>query len=74
MSVKKLFAVNVNNKTYRISLDEGMELVQRMDTNPYHLSLNEIACAEKFENYFLELKRQNKQRYWGVVHPPRQNT
>ena len=74
MSVKKLFAVNVNNKTYRISLDEGMELVQRMDTNPYHLSLNEIACAEKFENYFLELKRQNKQRFWGVVHPPKQNS
>ena len=57
-----------------MSLDEGMELVQRMDTNPYNLSLNEIECAEKFENYFLELKLQNKQRFWGVVHPPKQNT
>ena len=74
MAVKKFFAVNVNNKTYRMSLDEGMELVQQMDTNPYHLSLNEIECAEKFENYFLELKLQNKQRFWGVVHPPKQNT
>ena len=71
MAVKKFFAVNVNNKTYRMSLDQGMELVQRMDTNPYNLSLNEIECAEKFENYFLELKFQNKQRFWGVVHPPK---
>ena len=71
MAVKKFFAVNVNNKTYRMSLDQGMELVQRMDTNPYNLSSNEIECAEKFENYFLELKFQNKQRFWGVVHPPK---
>ena len=71
MAVKKIFAVNVNNKIYRMSLDEGMELVQRMDANPYHLTLNEIECAEKFENYFLELKLQNKKRFWGVVHPPK---
>ena len=73
MTVKKYFAVRVSDKTYKISLDEGMGLVRRMDTDPYNLSDHEIQCAQSFENYFLELKQQNGRRRWGVVHPPNQN-
>ena len=70
MSGKKYFDVRTSGKTYRMSLDEGMDLVQRMDSNPYDLSGQELKCAQQFENFFLELKRQCGQRSWGVVRPP----
>ena len=70
MSGKKYFDVRTSDKTYRMSLDEGMDLVQRMDSNPYDLSSQELQCAQRFENFFLELKRQRGQRCWGVVRPP----
>ena len=70
MSRNKYFTVRVGDKTYRLSLDGGMKLVQRMDANPYDLSDYELQCAQRFENFFLGLKRQSEQRWWGVVGPP----
>lgn len=70
MSEKKYFHVRTSDMTYRMSLDEGMALVQRMDANPYGLSYHELKCAQRFESFFLELKRQSSQRRWGVVQPP----
>jgi hypothetical protein len=70
MSEKKYFDVRISDMTYRMSLDEGMALVQRMDANPYGLSYQELQCAQRFENFFLELKRQSSQRRWGVIQRP----
>ena len=70
MNEKKYFHVRISDMTYMMSLDEGMALVQRMDANPYGLSYHELQCAQRFENFFLELKRQSSQRRWGVVQPP----
>ncbi|MDG1936084.1 MAG: hypothetical protein P8I83_06685 [Paracoccaceae bacterium] len=70
MSGKKYFDVRTSAKIYRMTLEEGTDLVQRMDRNSYDLSSQELQCAQRFENFFLELKRQCGQRCWGVVRPP----
>ncbi len=73
MTRKKVFLIRTNGNSYKVSLDEGMKLVQCMDTNPYSMSQQEIQFAESFEMYFLDLKRKNTRRNWGVVQPPNQN-
>ena len=70
MSEKKYFDVRTSDKIYRMTLDEGTHLVQRMDINPYDLSSQELQCAQQFENFFLKLKRHCGKSCWGVVRPP----
>jgi hypothetical protein len=57
MDGKKYFDVRIDGETYRVPLDEGMDLVQRMDATPYDLSDHELQCAQRFESFFLEIKR-----------------
>jgi hypothetical protein len=57
MDGKKDFDVRIDGETYRVPLDEGMDLVQRMDATPYDLSDHELQCAQRFESFFLEIKR-----------------
>ena len=52
MDGKKYFDVRIDGEMCRISLDEGMDLVRRMDTNPYDLSDHELQCAQRVESFF----------------------
>ena len=70
MNGKKYFDVSISDITYRMSLDDGMHLVHQMDVNPYNLSVHQLRCAQRFESFFLELKRKSNKRCWGVIQPP----